>query len=328
MSETVTTGLTKHRAPVAFAGSALIHTAFALLLLRMTLPQTSTRSSPHFVPVYVPAAVATNPLSAPAQHHEAPLRPRTLALPPPVRVPALAPELRSVSSPEAPPPVLSGLRPLPPPQIEPGAIKLSSPGPRVGAFDSPAEPARRQAPDLAASQVGKFEQPATSLRPGGSRDPIVSAGFDSEPADGPTRTNLSEGTVPSGSFATAEAPRSRGASPRAVTKTNFDSIDARSTSDKVATPDERASALEILDKPRPLYSEEARKLKIEGMVVLEMCFGADGHGRVLRVVRGLGHGLDENAIRAAMGIRFRPAVHRGRPIDTVGLVRIDFQVAY
>jgi TonB family protein len=86
--------------------------------------------------------------------------------------------------------------------------------------------------------------------------------------------------------------------------------------------------LEILDKPRPAYSEVARKLKLEGVVMLEVSFGAGGQARVLRVLRGLGYGLDENAMRAASGIRFRPAIEHGRPVDTVAVVRIEFQMAY
>ena len=85
--------------------------------------------------------------------------------------------------------------------------------------------------------------------------------------------------------------------------------------------------LEILGKPRPDYSAEARRLGIEGEVVLEALFRASGEIRVLRVVAGLGHGLDENAVKAAGGIRFRPATVNGMAVDTVATVRITFQLA-
>jgi TonB family protein len=90
----------------------------------------------------------------------------------------------------------------------------------------------------------------------------------------------------------------------------------------------RFTPLEILDKPRPAYSAEARRLQIEGEVVLEALFSANGRIRVMRVVNSLGHGLDENAIRAAAGIRFRPATEDGSPRDMVAVVRIAFQLAY
>jgi protein TonB len=88
------------------------------------------------------------------------------------------------------------------------------------------------------------------------------------------------------------------------------------------------TAVTILDKPRPAYTEEARRAKVEGEVWLEVEFGASGVIRVLRVVRSLGHGLDENAIKAAQAIRFRPALRGGAPVDSVAIARISFQLAY
>jgi TonB family protein len=89
-----------------------------------------------------------------------------------------------------------------------------------------------------------------------------------------------------------------------------------------------AEPLEILFKPRPDYTEDARRARLEGDVVLEVLFSASGSLRVLRVVRGLGHGLDQNAADAAAKIRFRPATEDGHALDTVATVRISFQIAY
>jgi TonB family protein len=69
-------------------------------------------------------------------------------------------------------------------------------------------------------------------------------------------------------------------------------------------------------------------LQIEGEVVLEALFSASGRIRVMRVMNSLGHGLDESAIQAARGIRFRPAMENGSPRDMVAVVRIAFQLAY
>jgi TonB family protein len=85
--------------------------------------------------------------------------------------------------------------------------------------------------------------------------------------------------------------------------------------------------LEILSKPTPVYTDEARTLKLEGDVVLEMEFGASGEAKVLRVVRGLGHGLDEAAVRAAQGMKFKPAQRAGRAVDVRTTVRIVFRLA-
>ena len=62
---------------------------------------------------------------------------------------------------------------------------------------------------------------------------------------------------------------------------------------KRAAPAPETTPVEILFKPRPAYTAEARQLRIEGEVLLDVMFSASGQIRVVRVVRGLGHGLDE-----------------------------------
>jgi TonB family protein len=84
---------------------------------------------------------------------------------------------------------------------------------------------------------------------------------------------------------------------------------------------------EIISKPTPAYTEEARRLRIEGEVVLEVVFEASGKLHVVRVVRGLGHGLDENAVRAAEQIRFKPAMREGQPANSTAMLHIVFQLA-
>lgn len=86
--------------------------------------------------------------------------------------------------------------------------------------------------------------------------------------------------------------------------------------------------VEILSKPRPEYTDEARKSRIEGEVVLEVRFASSGQVQVLRLLRGLGHGLDESARRAALRIKFRPALKAGVPADSIAVVHILFQLAY
>ncbi len=84
---------------------------------------------------------------------------------------------------------------------------------------------------------------------------------------------------------------------------------------------------EIVSKPTPAYTTEARNLRIEGEVVLEVVFEASGKLRVVRVVQGLGHGLDESATHAAEQIHFKPAKRDGQPSDYTALVHIVFQLA-
>jgi TonB family protein len=75
------------------------------------------------------------------------------------------------------------------------------------------------------------------------------------------------------------------------------------------------------------YFAEARQLGIEGNVVLSVTFLANGQVVVHGVVRGLGHGLDEEAIRVARQIRFNPATVGGRRVDVTTHVTIAFQLA-
>jgi TonB family protein len=90
----------------------------------------------------------------------------------------------------------------------------------------------------------------------------------------------------------------------------------------------KLTPVEIISKPHPIYTQEARDLKIEGEVLLEVVFGASGQLRVLRVQRGLGHGLDEAAIRAAQQIRYKPTLRDGQPYDSVATLHVRFQLAY
>jgi TonB family protein len=84
----------------------------------------------------------------------------------------------------------------------------------------------------------------------------------------------------------------------------------------------------ILEKPRPEYTAEGRSLKIEGDVVVDMVFLANGTVQINRVISGLGHGLDESAMRAAQQIKFKPALRQGEPVDFPARVRIEFRLAY
>ena len=88
-----------------------------------------------------------------------------------------------------------------------------------------------------------------------------------------------------------------------------------------------ATDLEVISKPPVQYTAEARQLKVQGDVVLRVTFLASGQIVIQGVVRGLGHGLDEEARRAAQQIRFRPATHDGQAVDTTANVTFTFQLA-
>ena len=85
--------------------------------------------------------------------------------------------------------------------------------------------------------------------------------------------------------------------------------------------------VEIVFKPRPQYTPEARQLRLEGEVLLEVVFTASGSLHINRVVKGLGHGLDDSALAAAQHIQFHPARRDGQPYDCAALVHMVFELA-
>ncbi len=87
-----------------------------------------------------------------------------------------------------------------------------------------------------------------------------------------------------------------------------------------------STSLEIVSKPPVEYTSEARRLRIQGDVVLRVTFTASGQVMVQGVLRGLGHGLDEEARRVAEQISFRPATRNGRPVDRMTNITITFQL--
>jgi TonB family protein len=96
---------------------------------------------------------------------------------------------------------------------------------------------------------------------------------------------------------------------------------------RAVAPSSLTKPVEILSKARPIYTPEARNLGIQGEVLVEVVFEADGKVRVVRLVKGLGHGLDENALQAARQIQFRPASRDGIASDTTAVVHLLFQLA-
>jgi len=144
----------------------------------------------------------------------------------------------------------------------------------------------------------------------GARGVVASTGFGSGVATGDSSgtVSASRATVRQGSFGDADVAT---AQPKA----------------KSAEPVVTTLPAEITFKPRPVYTDEGRHLKIEGEVLIDVVFTATGQIRIVRVVHGLGHGLDESAVRAAEQIRFKPAQKDGHPTDSEAVLHIMFQLA-
>jgi periplasmic protein TonB len=86
------------------------------------------------------------------------------------------------------------------------------------------------------------------------------------------------------------------------------------------------SAPRALYAPDPEYSEEARKAKYQGVVVLWLIVGPDGRPRDIKLSRPLGMGLDQKAIEAVRQWKFEPAMKDGKPVAVQINVEVNFRL--
>ena len=81
---------------------------------------------------------------------------------------------------------------------------------------------------------------------------------------------------------------------------------------------------QILARPVPGYTEEARRAQVEGSVKLSVVLNANGTISDIRVTRGLGYGLDEKAVEAARELRFVPAQKDGHTVSVRVFLEFKF----
>jgi TonB family protein len=86
------------------------------------------------------------------------------------------------------------------------------------------------------------------------------------------------------------------------------------------------TAPELVSKVEPEYSEEARKAKFSGLVLLSIIVNTDGKAEDIHVVKSLGMGLDEKAIEAVQKWRFRPGKSKGLPVKVRAEVEVNFRL--
>ena len=318
---------------VSVALHAVVLVVVLQILALLPKPKAQPEVSRHFIPLILPT-LSPPPEPAPtpmvAQIHTppkpAPVPPPVVESkvePPPVEPPRVEPkpeppvQVAKLPEPEVPKPAPPKKREVVLNQLNSGSsapptVKEPKQKVQTGGFGDPygvPGQATRSAP-VTIAHVGSFDLPpgpGTGNGTGGAhgvRGTVASTGFGNGVAT-PVSSGP-KGTVASAGF--GEMPTSSGPRARAETK-------------PAVTP------VEILFKPRPVYTEEARKLRVEGEVLLEVMFTASGELKVQKVVRSLGHGLDEAALHAAERIRFKPASRDGQPYDSVALVHINFELA-
>ena len=294
-------------------------------------------------------------LYAPQEYKPAPVKvdlpkPKPMLVKPKLEQPVVAKEFPKVVLPKPKPQVREVRAPQvafnqPPPKLMPAAKNTMPrlvPSVKTGVLTGSSAPATVKAP-VQKVQTGGFgdEQGVNPSPKSDGKGHMVMArlgSFDLPPGpgygNGSGGANGIRGTVKSAGFGNSVAGPGQGGgqggSPNGGVRpagfVNTAAPEAVHARPQVAEP--KLVPVEIISKPNPIYTQEARDLKLEGEVLLEVVFTATGQLRVTRVERGLGHGLDEAAIRAAQQMRYKPGLRDGQPYDSVAIVHVKFQLAY
>ena len=131
--------------------------------------------------------------------------------------------------------------------------------------------------------------------------------------------------VATGEFSSAQSSVS-GPTNKVMKRVDF-TEPALATASPMAAKAARVTPVAIESKPAPVYTEEARRLRVEGDVVLQVVFTAAAQIRIVGVVKGLGHGLDEAAVAATRQIRFTPARRDGQFVDYPATIHVVFALS-
>ncbi|HMF00984.1 MAG TPA: M56 family metallopeptidase [Terriglobia bacterium] len=93
-----------------------------------------------------------------------------------------------------------------------------------------------------------------------------------------------------------------------------------------AIPNSALIPPQVLEPSKPDYTQEGVEANIEGTVTLEGHVDIKGEVSRLRVIKGLGYGLDQKAIDAVLGWKFRPALRNGAPVEAITQIEVDFRI--
>ncbi len=244
----------------------------------------------------------------------------------------LAPQLSTRKYKEAPPPAV-----IPPPRTfhaPPQASPIPTPTIR-------AELAVTDAP-IESPPTSPAHPPPAILPP-----PVIAGGFTTVAS---AKTQAPPASLHTGIFGTGERVEQAPGSPRIVRTGGLEGLPATGPSQKrqeevaesglgtavfaspqktgSTSPTAPKSAITIDYKPKPEYTDEARRQRIEGEVIVRVRFKASGEAEALDVFKKLGYGLDESALAAVKEIRFHAGIQDGVPADEIAAVHFIFRLAY
>jgi periplasmic protein TonB len=287
--------------------SVVLHAIVVVVLIVVPIRASETPSAPSMRSTMVFILPATELVKLPSAPVVAP------------RLPAPSPRpMRELARAEVP--KLLPVAPIVARPVEPAPAPLVPAA--APAIERPIERPEIQRPP----ETGLFER-TNAARTSQAAAAVTTGGFGST-APSPRDAANGPGAVKTGGFSSeASAPRRAANGFGEVQTAGFDQRASAPAQPSVAATKSIDRPVEIVFKPTPEYTDEARSARIEGTVSLELEFTAAGDIRVLRVARGLGHGLDEAAQRAALRMRFKPAQSDGRPVDSRATVHITFRLS-
>ena len=335
--------------------------AIAMLpLIPVSLPRHEPRHVDQYITLTLPTVAEPKPIS------KAPALPRLLSrlstphvLPAPhvASLPVGKPQVQTyspVASNPAPANAETVRRPLPPPPPairtgvfgqppgNPATAKTSVRQVQTGGFGDPEGlPGQAQGSNqVNVAKLGAFDMAEGPGKGNGAGGPqgrpelVADAGFEvsrtsiteidtSDMASRVRRAGFDNGAMDGG------AARDAGSSAPSGVKTGAfgDAQPTPAAPTRLATAAPEIRPVEILSKPSPQYTAEARRLGVQGEVVLSVIFQADGTLKVVSVIRSLGYGLDQMAEQAASQIKFKPAQQGGKPTNFPALLHIEFRLA-
>jgi len=305
-----------------------------VVVLPMLMPQKFEAVKNYWVmPLDAPHIEAWKPQPPPKPQ---PIRRKQIVkvTPPPVPVPIDLPKPK-IYNPVVTAPVVKVARKAPVPDPTQLAKAFPDPNPPISLGSSAIPTLKKPREEV---QTGGFGDP-DGVHPNGKTDRnpnIAQLGSYDLPAgpgqgNGTAGANGAKGTVTSTGFGNGVAVGTAGTGTKGTVQQGMFADEHASAGGpriKQTAAVSNSKPVEILFKPKPQYTDEARAKKIEGEVLHEVIFAASGEVKVERVVQGLGYGLDKSAESAAREIRFRPAQQEGQPVDSNAIVHITFALAY
>lgn len=173
-------------------------------------------------------------------------------------------------------------------------------------------PPRFAVEQLIPSQLKPVDSPTLAV------DPSINAQMNMAPS---TNIGLLSSTLTGNSLGT-----NKGVGIGVDNGSGYDHGTVRGTGDHAYRPGGNISAPQVLFAPEPEFSETARRQKLSGNVLVYLIVDSNGRPTHLRIVRGLGSGLDEKALEAVSHYKFKPAMQNGHAVPVEMNVDVNFQI--